>query len=224
MSDSYTLGVILCAAGHSTRMGTDKIGYLLGGKPTYRWAAETFLADPHTVRLVLAVPADKMDQFPVWDPRIVLCAGGSSRQETVANAARLVGDVDLIAVHDGARPFVTGELIAAVSAAALEAGAALPYLPVTDTIHIAENGYAVAVTDRASLAAAQTPQTFTNSVFREIIALAESGRVVLTDECSAAIACGHPCRLVLGDRKNKKLTTPEDLTAAEQLAAQFQSR
>ena len=118
---SFSLGVILCAAGRSERMGgTDKINYPLGGKPVYRWAADAFLAYAHTARLVVAVPPEKLAAFLAQgpdDPRIVYCAGGAARQETVEKAAVLLGQTDLIAVHDGARPFIGVELIDAVCAA-----------------------------------------------------------------------------------------------------------
>ncbi len=223
---SFSLGVIICAAGRSERMGgTDKINYPLGGKAVYRWAAEAFLAYAHTARLVVAVPPEKLAAFSAQgsdDPRIVYCAGGTVRQETVTKAAALLGKTDLIAVHDGARPFAGMELIDAVCRAALQYGAAIPALPVTDTIHIAENSFAAATPDRKTLFAAQTPQVFSRAAFEKILQYEKESSCILTDECSAAVGCGIACRIVPGSAENLKITAAEDLPAAERIAARLQ--
>lgn len=223
---SFSLGVILCAAGRSERMGgTDKINYPIGGKPVYRWAADAFLAYTHTARLVVAVPPEKLAAFSAQGPddsRIVYCAGGAARQETVEKAAVLLGQTDLIAVHDGARPFVGVELIDSVCRAALQYGAAIPALPVTDTIHIAENGFAASTPDRKTLFAAQTPQVFSRSAFEKMMQYEKENSCVLTDECSAAVGCGIACRIVPGSAENLKITAAGDLPAAERIAARIQ--
>lgn len=223
LMERFRLGVILCAAGRSERMGgTDKITYSLGGKPVYRWAAEAFLAYGHTVRLVAAVAPEKLAAFSeegLNDPRAVFCAGGTTRRETVAKAAALLGDTDLIAVHDGARPFADAELIDAVCRAALRFGAAIPALAVTDTIHIVKDGFAAATPERKTLYAAQTPQVFTRPSFETILRYENEDAATLTDECSAALCCGIACRIVPGSAENLKITAAADLQAAERIAA-----
>ena len=218
----FRLSVIICAAGRSERMGgTDKIGYVLGDRPVYRWAVETFLAYGPTVRVVVAVPPEKLAAFAeqgTEDPRLIFCAGGLTRWETVSMAAALAGDADLIAVHDGARPFVDAQLIDTVCHAALQYGGAVPALAVTDTIHVAEDGFAVETPERKKLYAAQTPQIFTASAFETLMRYVEVGGLAPTDECSAAIACGIACRLVPGCMENLKITTAADLLTAERIA------
>ena len=219
------LGVVLCAAGRSTRMaGTDKIEYLLGGKPVYRWAADCLLAYPQTTQLVIATSAEKQAQLAAAyadDPRVTVCIGGDSRQETVERGVRALGDVNLIAVHDGARPFLRTALLDAVCMAAWEVGGAIPAMPVTDTIHVGEDGLAVSTPQRSSLFAAQTPQVFRAEILRDVLRRVREEQLSVTDDCSAAIACGYPCRLVPGYAENIKITAAADLPRAEAIAAQF---
>lgn len=224
---TFRLGAVLCAAGRSTRMGgTDKIEYQLGGKPVYAWAAEQLLAYPATVQLVIAVSAEKAEAFAAAfakDPRVTVCVGGASRQETVEKAVSCLQNVDLVAIHDGARPFVRMPLIDAVATAAWEVGGAIPAMPVTDTIHVAANGMAQSTPERATLYAAQTPQIFRTEILRDVLERVRNENLRVTDDCSAAIACGYPCRLVEGDAENIKITAATDLARAEQIAATFEA-
>ena len=218
--NSQTFSVIICAAGQSSRMkGTDKMTFLLDGKTVCDWAIDAFLAYPHTKQVLVALPADQLKGKLVHpDGRVQYCAGGATRQETVCCAAACLEPCDLIAVHDGARPFITAEQIDEVCRAAINCGAAFPALPLIDTVHFVKDGAAVQTPDRKQLVAAQTPQVFTRAVFDRVLCELASGRPV-TDECSAAIACGIPCQMVPGDRENLKITTPEDLQTAARIAA-----
>lgn len=199
--------------------GTDKMTFLLDGKTVCDWAIDAFLAYPNTKQVVVALPVDQLKDKPAHpDGRVKYCAGGATRQETVLRAAACLEPCDLIAVHDGARPFVTVERIHEVCRAAILCGAAFPALPLIDTVHFVKDGAAVQTPDRKQLVAAQTPQVFTRNVFDIVLRELASGRPV-TDECSAAIACGIECRIVPGDRENMKITTPEDLQTAAQIAA-----
>lgn len=221
----FRLGVVLCAAGRSLRMGgTDKIDYMLGGKPVHRWAAECLLAYPQTAELAIVVPAEKQAAFAAMyagDARVKVCAGGATRQESVANGVRALGAVDLIAVHDGARPFLRPELIDAVCRAALEVGGAIPAMPVTDTIHVTRDGLAVATPERSALSAAQTPQIFRREIMLDVLRRVEEEHLAVTDDCSAAIACGYACRIIPGSADNLKITSPSDLAQAERIATAF---
>ena len=221
----FRLGVVLCAAGRSLRMGgTDKIDYMLGGKPVHRWAAECLLAYPQTTELVIVVPAEKQAAFSAVyadDARVKVCAGGATRQDSVANGVHALGEVDLIAVHDGARPFLRPELIDAVCRAAMEVGGAIPAVPVTDTIHVTRDGLAVATPDRSTLSAAQTPQIFRREIMLDVLQRVKEEHLAVTDDCSAAVACGYACRIVPGSADNMKITSPSDLAQAERIAAAF---
>lgn len=216
--DNFSLGVIVCASGRSTRMnGSDKITLNLAGKPVWQWSVDAFLQYPQTTQVVVAVPPERVADYAHPDQRVAFCAGGASRQESVLCAAECLAACDLVAVHDGARPLVSQTVIDTVCQAARESGAAFPSVPVTDTIHIVNAGLAVQTPDRATLCAAQTPQVFSASAFAAVRAYLQSGQPV-TDDCSAAITCGIACRAVPGERDNLKITTAEDWHTAQHMA------
>ena len=120
-------------------------------------------------------------------------------------------------VHDAARPLVSAEIIAAVASAAAEHGAALPVLPIVDTVKRVRDGRAESTLDRSELFAAQTPQGFRLDVLIRAYADAESAGLTLTDEAQAVERLGGPVAAVAGAARNRKLTTPEDLRWAERL-------
>lgn len=214
----FSLGVILCASGRSSRMnGSDKITLNLAGKPVWQWAVDAFLQYPQTRQVVVAVPSERVADYAHPDSRVSFCAGGASRQESVLHAAQQLQACDMVAVHDGARPLISQTVIDTVCRAAWESGAAFPAMPITDTVHIKDGDLAIQTPDRATLCAAQTPQVFSASAFTTVLSYLKSGQPV-TDDCSAAIACGIACRAVIGERDNLKITTVEDWHMARQIA------
>jgi 2-C-methyl-D-erythritol 4-phosphate cytidylyltransferase len=120
-------------------------------------------------------------------------------------------------VHDVARPFVPAELIEAVVAAAIEGGAALPALPLVDTVKRVKRGIVVATLDRAELFAAQTPQGFRRALLERACEGAARDGFTFTDEAMAVERLGESVAIVEGSPRNRKLTTPEDLVWAEDL-------
>lgn len=148
-----------------------------------------------------------------------LVPGGEDRQASVYAGLRHVrAETDLVAVHDGARPFVTPAVIQAAVAAAAEAGAAVVAVPVTDTIKLADrDGWLVETPERGRLWAAQTPQVFRAGLLREAHALALRDGVRATDDSALVERLGHPVRLVAGSTENLKITTTADLLLAEQI-------
>ena len=116
-----------------------------------------------------------------------------------------------IAVHDGARPFVTQEVLEEVIRKAAECGAAAPAVPVTDTIKRAKAGVVEETLDRETLFAIQTPQVFEASLLKAALQKAAEEGVTLTDDCGAVERLGMRISLTRGDRANLKLTTPTDL-------------
>ncbi len=121
----------------------------------------------------------------------------------------------IILVHDAARPFVDVATVEAVAEVALEMVAAIPTLPVTDTIKRMEQGAVRGTIDRGSLAAAQTPQAFTASLLRRAYDAAQRDGAALTDEAMAVERLGGSVAAVPGQTVNRKLTTPDDLVWAE---------
>ena len=144
--------------------------------------------------------------------------GGSSRQESVKlGLLAFSKEVRLAAVHDGARPLVSGELIDKVIRAAHSYGAAAPAIPVKDTIKVFEGGFIAATPDRSTLRAVQTPQVMDRDLLLGALEKAEQEGIALTDDCSAVEHIGMRVRLVEGEERNLKVTTPLDLKIAELL-------
>jgi len=177
--------------------------------------------------LILVVPPDQADRcrdevlLPFGLVVDGLVPGGEDRQASVfAGMQAAPAETDLILVHDGARPFVTPEIIHQAIAAAAEVGAAVVALPVTDTIKRADGDLRVCGTPRREeLWAAQTPQVFRAALFREAHARALAEGFRTTDDSALVERLGCAIRLVPGSRENLKITTPADVLLAELLLA-----
>ena len=126
-------------------------------------------------------------------------------------------DVKLAAIHDGARPLITNAVIDRTVRAAHTYGAAAPAVPVKDTIKVVKSGLVMATPDRANLRAVQTPQVFDFDLLRGALKKAEEENANLTDDCSAVERMGMSVKIVEGDERNLKVTTPLDLKIAEML-------
>jgi 2-C-methyl-D-erythritol 4-phosphate cytidylyltransferase len=215
-------GLVLTAAGDSKRFGTGtpKVLAELGGVPVLLRALDPFRAVLTDV--VVAVTTRRADldavRALVGDARIVI--GGASRQESVARAvAALPDDVDVIFVHDAARPLVTSGVIERVRDAARTDGAAACVVPVRDTLHrmTSEPGSSSALgpgVDRAGLARAQTPQAARATLLRRALARAEADGFEATDEVSLLLHDGTPVTAVAGTPTNIKITDRGDLALA----------
>jgi len=152
---------------------------------------------------------------------LAVVRGGDRRQDSVLEGLRQAppGFDGVVLVHDAARPLVEVSLVEAVARAAAEAGAALPVLPVVDTVKRLRDGFVVATLDREELGAAQTPQGFRLALLVEACEAARRDRVTVTDEAAAVERLGAPVRAVPGSPRNRKITTPEDLAWAEGVVA-----
>ena len=126
-------------------------------------------------------------------------------------------NLPLIAIHDGARPLVSVQVIEGAVAQAAQSGAAAPAIPVKDTIKIAQNGIVSQTLERTELYAIQTPQVFDASLIRAALQKALDDGAELTDDCAAVERLGMKVVLTAGDERNMKLTTPMDLVVAEHL-------
>jgi 2-C-methyl-D-erythritol 4-phosphate cytidylyltransferase len=216
---------ILVAAGRGERMGASrpKAFLVLGGRPLLLRAAHAFEATAEVAGLVAVVPAGEegatRDLLRLVPKLKAVVAGGATRQDSVrAGLAALPRDFDgVVLVHDAARALVEPELIAAVARAAAETGAAIPVLPLVDTIKRVRAGRVAETLDRAELAAAQTPQGFRRALLVEACDRAAREGAALTDEAMAVERLGHAVAAVPGSARNLKITTPQDLALAEQL-------
>ena len=147
-----------------------------------------------------------------------MVAGGSSRQESVAAGLNALSDkVKLAAIHDGARPLVQWQVIDRVVRAANTYGAAAPAVPVKDTIKVVQGGVVNHTPDRSTLRAVQTPQVFDLDLLRGALQKAREDGAEVTDDCSAVERLGMSVKIVEGDERNLKVTTPMDLKIAQML-------
>ena len=146
--------------------------------------------------------------------------GGRTRGESSRHGlGALSKDVEIVLVHDGARPLVSDELIRRVAETAVEKGAAIPGVTPVATIKREENGSSAGTVDREHLREAQTPQGFRRELLARAFAAAVREKFEATDEAATVERTGQTVAIVEGDRRNLKVTVPEDLVVAEALSA-----
>ena len=216
-------GAVIVAAGSASRMGgIDKVMAELGGEPMIARTVRAFQECDAVAEIVIVTREDLI--LPITsltkscDKVKAVVSGGKSRQESVGKGlAALSKDVKLAAVHDGARPLITWQLIDWVIRAANTYGAAAPAIPVKDTIKTVEGFLVVNTPDRSKLRAVQTPQVFDMDLLKGALLKAYQDGAEVTDDCSAVERLGMKVKIVEGDEKNLKVTTPMDLKIAEML-------
>ena len=208
-------GAVIVAAGTASRMeGIDKVMAPLGGEPMIARTVRAFQDCDAISEIVIVTREDLI--LPITG----LCKNMDkvTRQESVNLGLNALSDkVKLAAVHDGARPLASWQLIDQVVRAANTYGAAAPAVSVKDTIKVVEGRIVKSTPDRASLYAVQTPQVFDFDILRGALAKASADNAKLTDDCSAVERIGFSVKIVEGDERNLKVTTPLDLKIAELL-------
>lgn len=216
-------GAVIVAAGNASRMGgIDKIMADLGGEPVIRRTVRNFQECDAVSEIVIVTRPDLIT--PIMDlcaqfPKVqAVVAGGENRLESVHLGLNALSDkVKLAAVHDGARPLAGWQLIDRCIRAANTYGAAAPAIPVKDTIKVVKGGVVVNTPDRATLQAVQTPQVFDFDMLRGALKQARLDGAAVTDDCSAVERLGMSVKIVEGDERNLKITTPMDLKIAQML-------
>jgi 2-C-methyl-D-erythritol 4-phosphate cytidylyltransferase len=216
--ESLKVGVAIPGAGRGERMGGVRKPFLeINGEPVLVHALRPFLADPRVVAIVVAVARDDAQSPPKWlteiDPRVRVVAGGASRTESVSLAiGALPADLDVIAVHDAARPLVRSKVVSqCLDVAGTGVGAVAGY-PAVDTIKsVGQDGFISDTPDRSVLWHAQTPQAFPAGVLRKAYAAGFSG----TDDSSLVERIGGSVRMIDGGADNLKVTRPVDIGIAE---------
>lgn len=212
------VGVIIPAAGSGTRMGGTRKPFLkLAGKPLLQYSLEAFFQIDSIHNIVVALPGDETAR-PPWlvDKRVQIVAGGAHRADSVrAGLNALPDDVDVVVVHDAARPLVTPELIRRVLQAVNRQVGATVAVPVTDTLHEVDAQQTILATPpRSRFWRAQTPQAFPREALELAYARNEDASSV-TDEAGLVARSGWTVKVVPGEPWNMKITTPEDLVLAE---------
>ena len=216
-------GAVIVAAGTASRMGgIDKVMAPIGGEPMIRRTVRAFQECDAIRELVVVTRQDLL--IPVMD----LCApfqkvravvvGGEDRVASVQAGLSVLSDrVRLVAVQDGARPLISWQVIDRTVRAANTYGAAAPAIPVKDTIKVVKGRVVAATPDRSALQAVQTPQVFDLDLLRAALRKAVKDGAQITDDCSAVERLGMSVKIVEGEERNIKVTTPLDLKIAEML-------
>ena len=216
-------GAVIVAAGTASRMGgIDKVMAPLGGEPMILRTVRAFQSCEAVREIVIVTRPDLV--IPITDlchdfskVRAVI-VGGDSRQASVKlGLSALSEKVKLAAIHDGARPLVSNAVIDRSIRAAHTYSAAAPAIPVKDTIKVVQGGIVSTTPDRATLRAVQTPQVFDIDLLKAALTRAEKQGDQVTDDCSAVELMGMSVRIVEGEERNIKVTTPMDLKIAELL-------
>ena len=221
-------GAVIVAAGNASRMGgIDKVMAQLKGEPMIARTVRTFQNCDCIAEIVIVTREDLILPITALTRNMskvnaVVC-GGSSRQESVnLGLNALSKEMQMAAIHDGARPLISMEVIDRTVRAAHTHNAAAPAIPVKDTIKVVEGRVVVNTPDRATLFAVQTPQVFDFDLLRGALKHAEETGALVTDDCSAVELLGMKVKIVEGDERNLKVTTPMDLKIAEMLLEEMQ--
>ncbi len=219
--------LVLVAAGSASRMeGRDKIFYELGECPVLIHSLRPFAASALIHEIIVVTRKDclldvgQLCKLYGISKVTKILPGGASRSESVRlGLAEVNQEATLVAIHDGARPFATRELVEDTIVAATAGGAAAPGIPVKDTIKVVENGMVCSTPPRESLYAIQTPQVFDLALIRAALHKAEEDGVALTDDCAAVERLGYRVVVTRGSEENLKLTSPQDLLLGEAILA-----
>ena len=222
MNKGGELGVIIVAAGSSRRMGGICKNFAhLGGKPLLAWSVDTCQKCSLVQQIVIVLSETDMDEGKRlreerdWS-KVTLCLGGARRQDSVKEGLHELGDCAWVMIHDGARPFLTEDLIEDGLKAVEKTGTAAAAVPVKDTIKLADDKRLVEETlQRDRLWATQTPQIFMVDIITQAYKELTSE---VTDDAAAVEHMGHKVELYMGAHDNIKVTTPEDLALARIIA------
>lgn len=215
--------VVLPAAGSGKRMGAgkNKLFLPLGNKPILIHTLEVFEKDQHCTGIYLAVKPEERDyirqllkEYGITKVK-GLPNGGKERQHSVHACLKIMKEVDIVLVHDAARPFVTHSVINRLVETAYEKGAAIAGVRAKDTMKIVRNGVIVETVNRDDLWAIQTPQAFCYELLRQAEDEAEQTGFLGTDEAMLVERLGHEIHIVESSYENIKITTKEDLLFGE---------
>ena len=214
---------VIVAAGSSQRMGSDKLMKKLGAMPVLARTILAFENCPLVDEIIIVTRRDRLEEIAdlchnngLHKVRQVVSGGATRSESALAGVSAVRHGARYIAIHDGARPLVSQELIERTIYAAQKYRAAAPAIPSTDTLKaIDDKGFAVATVDRESIRRVQTPQVFEADLIKGALTKAAASGLCPTDDCAAMDMMGVKTFLVEGEPANIKITTPEDLVTAE---------
>lgn len=219
MIGNEKVGAVIAAAGSSQRMsGTDKIFADLNGAPVLSHVVEVFQECTAVDQIVIIINQYSFDKGRnliannSWPKVTGIYPGGERRQDSVMRGLEKLQDCHWVIIHDGARPLVTTDLIQQGLETAMETGAAIAAVPVTDTIKVAgDDHFVLGTPPRRNLWAIQTPQVFRfdliDNAYKQL-------KLEVSDDAAAVENLGYRVKLYQGSYDNIKITTPDDLLIA----------
>ena len=213
---------VIVAAGSSQRMGSDKLLHNLGIMPVLARTLLVFQDCELVDEIVVVTRMEKLEEvaelckkYRIEKASKVICGGATRMESALAGVSEVKKKAKLIAIHDGARPLVSVELIENTVRAAAKYKAAVPAIKSVDTLKLAEDGETVTASlDREHVLRVQTPQVFDADLIKGALTFAAEKKLPLTDDCSAVELMGVKARIVPGEEDNIKLTTPRDMLFA----------
>jgi 2-C-methyl-D-erythritol 4-phosphate cytidylyltransferase len=223
------VGAIIAAAGFGRRMRTDrpKQFLVLNGTPILVHTIRKFDASAVIDYVIVTAPRESLDEVrnlvnsAGFTKSVTVVEGGERRQDSVAiGLEHLEPGTDVVAVHDGVRPFVSIQDIENVVHQAAASGAAILAVPIVDTVKHAEREFVESTLTREHLVLAQTPQVFRTEILKRAFEDAAKDEYYGTDESSLVERLGHPVAIVRGSERNIKITRPTDLTLARAFLAE----
>lgn len=223
------VGAIIAAAGSGRRMKTDRPKQLLAlnGTPILVHTIRKFDACRVIDYIIVTAPREAVDEIKNlvksagFKKSVVVIEGGERRQDSVAMGLQhLQPGTDIVAVHDGVRPFVPVEDIENVVEQAKVGGAAILGVPIVETVKHAKREFVESTLTREHLVLAQTPQVFRTDILKQAFELAAKDEYYGTDESSLVERLGNPVAIVRGSERNIKITRPNDFTLARAFLAE----
>jgi 2-C-methyl-D-erythritol 4-phosphate cytidylyltransferase len=213
---------IIVAAGTGSRMnsGLPKQFLILCGKPVLFYSLQAFFKNNFNTKIIVVLAQQEVDrwlslcaEYKIEIPHEIVI-GGATRTESVLNGLNAIKEDGIVAIHDGARPLISNEIIENCFQSAISNGSGIACVKPKDSIRIVSGEENKAI-DRDDLRLIQTPQTFTSAIIKN--AFLTNGRETSTDDATIAEKAGYKIFLVEGSYLNFKITTPEDLLLAESL-------
>ncbi len=214
---------VIVAAGSSQRMGSDKIMMKLGAMPVLARTVLAFENNEYVDEIIIVTKTEKLEEIAdmcfkngLHKVKQVVSGGATRMESALAGVSACRHGAELIAIHDGARPLVSQELITRTIEAARAYRAAVPAVASTDTLKIVdERGFITGTLDRSVTRRVQTPQVFEADLIKGALTKAVEKNLALTDDCSAMDMMGVKTITVEGELTNIKITTPEDMVTAK---------
>ena len=214
---------VIVAAGSSQRMGSDKIMMKLGAMPVLARTVLAFENNEYVDEIIIVTKTEKLEEIAdlcfkngLHKVKQVVSGGATRMESALAGVSACRHEAELIAIHDGARPLLSQELITRTILAARDYRAAVPAVVSTDTLKtVDEKGFITGTVDRSVTRRVQTPQVFEADLIKGALTKAVEKGFTLTDDCSAMDMMGVKTFVVEGELTNSKITTPEDMVTAK---------